>query len=276
MSDPVNEAEKAVEDATKKSQKSQKSEEKKSEGKKSSQKSKTSSQKTSVQSDEITPVKTHCCCCVCVCSNNKSYGTTCCGCLPVKCGVVTIGIFTLVLVIFLAVSNFFLLLNEYIHWWHPTILLVLLVPAILATCFFVVFWTKDKAKSRGKLPYGCILIIISFSLTAIWTIIYYLAFYKHPNVYVGMNGEYTQVPKKPFVFFRLLQYVVLIAAYTYFLCVCQDYKSCMKTEPKPSADDAKSQKSQKSKKSSGSKKGEEDKKEGEGEGAGDAAEGAAE
>lgn len=158
-------------------------------------------------------------------------------------------------------SNFFLLLNEYIHWWHPTILLVLLAPAILATCFFVVYFTRDRMKTRGKLPYGCILIIISFSLTAIWTIIYYLAFYKQPVVYVGMNGEYSQVPKKPFVFFRLLQYVVLIAAYTYFLCVCQDYKSVMKTE-KPAADeDKKSQKSEK--KSEKSKKSASKKDEGE-------------
>lgn len=266
MSDPVDAgaAADAVEKAKSEAAKSNK-DEKKSEGKKSSAKSKTSSQKTSVQSEEVTPVKTHCCCCVCVCSNNKSYGTSCCGCLPVKCGVTTIGIFTLVLVIFLAVSNFFLLLNEYIHWWHPTILLVLLVPAILATCFFVVFFTKDKTKTRSKLPYGCILIIISFSLAAIWTIVYYLAFYKHPVVYVGMNGEYTESPKKPYVFFKLLQYVVLIAAYTYFLCVCQDYKSCMKTEaPK---DDAKSEKSKKSNKSKKSEKKEEDKKDDAGEGA---------
>ena len=75
-----------------------------------------------------------------------------------------------------------------------------------------------------------------------------------------MNGEYTQVPKKPFVFFRLLQYVVLIAAYTYFLCVCQDYKSCMKTEKSETpADDKKSE----GKKSSGSKKGEEENKDAE-------------
>jgi len=258
MSDPVAEdaANKAAEDAKQEAEKPQ--EDKKSEGKKSSKKSISSSQASTIKSDEVTPVRTNCCCCVCVCSNNKSYGTTCCGCFPVKCGVTTIGIFTLVLVVFLAISNFFLLLNEYIHWWHPTILLVLLVPAVIATCFFVVYFTRDRMKTRGKLPYGCILIIISFSLTAIWTIVYYLAFYKQPVVYVGMNGEYTQVPKKPFVFFRLLQYVVLIAAYTYFLCVTQDYKSCMKTE-KPAADDKKSEKSKKSDKKSnksGSKKGE--------------------
>jgi amino acid transporter len=136
-----------------------------------------------------------------------------------------------------------------------------LVPFILATCFFVVFFTKDTQKSRGKLPYAIILIIVSLSLTAIWTIVYYLAFYKQPVVYVGMNGEYTQSPKKAYVFFRLLQYVILIGVYTYFMCVAAEYKSCMKTE-RP-VDDKKSTGSKKSKASSkksaksGSKKGEE-------------------
>lgn len=269
MSDPVNEE--AAKNAADDAQKEAENAEKKSEGKKSekksekSKKSKNSSQATTVVSDEVTPVKTSCCCCLCVCSNNKTKDVTCCGCLPIKCGVVTIGIFTLVLTVFLVISNFFLLLNEYIHWWHPTVLLVLNVPNILSTCFFVVFFTKDKMKSRGKLPYGCILNIISLSLTAIWTIVYYLAFYKQPVVYVGMNGEYTTTPKKSFVFFRLLQYIILIAAFTYFLCVCQDYKTAMKTERPAKEEKAASEKPK-------SEKAEEEKKEGEEEKAEEAAE----
>lgn len=259
MSDPVNDeaAKKAAEDAQ---NEAEKQDEKKSEGKKSekksekSKKSKTSSQATSVQSEEVTPVKTSCCCCLCVCSNNKTKDVSCLGCLPIKCGVVTIGIFTLVLTLFLVISNFFLLLNEYIHWWHPTVLLVLNVPNILSACFFVVFFTKDKMKSRGKLPYGCILNIISLSLTAIWTIVYYLAFYKQPVVYVGMNGEYTSTPKRSFVFFRLLQYVILIAAFTYFLCVCQEYKSVMKTERPPKEEKKEEPKGDEEKKDEGEEK----------------------
>jgi hypothetical protein len=213
-------------------------------------------------SDEVEPVKTSCCCCLCVCSNSKSKDSTCFGCLPIKCGVVTIGIFTLVLTVFLVISNFFLLLNEYIHWWHPTILLVLNVPNILSVCFFVVFFTKDKAKSRGKLPYGCILNLISLSLTAIWTIVYYLAFYKQPVVYVGMNGEYTATPKKAFVFYRLLQYIILIAFFTYFLCVCQEYKTVMKTErPAKEADEKKDDEKKDDEKKDDEKKDEENKEE---------------
>lgn len=115
-------------------------------------------------------------------------------------------------------------------------------------------------KSRGKLPYGCILNIISLSLTAIWTIVYYIAFYKQPVVYVGMNGEYTTTPKKAFVFFRLLQYVILIALFTYFLCVCQEYKTVMKTERPAKAE--KPAAAEEEKKDAGD---EEEKKEGEGE-----------
>lgn len=38
-----------------------------------------------------------CCCCLCVCSNNFTEDRSCCGCFPIKCGVVTIGIFTYIL-----------------------------------------------------------------------------------------------------------------------------------------------------------------------------------
>ena len=144
MSDPVNdEAAQAKAEEAKKEAEEKKSEGKKSDKKseKKSEKSVTSSKASTVVSDEVTPVKTSCCCCLCVCSNSKSENTTCLGCLPIKCGVVTIGIFTLVLTLFLVCSNFFLLLNEYIHWWHAVVLLVLNVPNILSACFFVVFFT---------------------------------------------------------------------------------------------------------------------------------------
>merc|ERR1719194_66746 len=38
-----------------------------------------------------------CCCCVCHCSVKETKDLACCGCFPIKCGVVTIGILTILL-----------------------------------------------------------------------------------------------------------------------------------------------------------------------------------
>jgi len=48
-------------------------------------------------SAETEDVYGDCCCCHCVCANNKTQDLKCFGCLPIKCGIVGIGIFTLLL-----------------------------------------------------------------------------------------------------------------------------------------------------------------------------------
>jgi hypothetical protein len=48
-------------------------------------------------SAETEDVYGDCCCCHCVCANNKTQDLKCFGCLPIKCGIVGIGIFTLCL-----------------------------------------------------------------------------------------------------------------------------------------------------------------------------------
>ena len=65
---------------------------------------------------ELTP----CCCCLCACSNEYTRDSSCCGCFPIKCGVVSIGAFTVLLTIYMVTMNFFLILNEYIHWNFPS------------------------------------------------------------------------------------------------------------------------------------------------------------
>jgi hypothetical protein len=52
--------------------------------------------------------------------------------------------------------NFFLILNEYIHWYFPVVIIVLLAPMCIGSSFFVVIFTKDSASSRGKLFTACI------------------------------------------------------------------------------------------------------------------------
>ena len=74
----------------------------------------------------------------------------CCICFPIKCGVTTIGVITLMLAFVLLVYNFFLILNDYFAWYYPVIILILYVPIIIGCSFFIVFFTRDKNSTRGK------------------------------------------------------------------------------------------------------------------------------
>ena len=122
----------------------------KMEDKKQSEKS-DSSAKTAKHKDNLEP----CCCCLCVCSNDRTEKYNCFGCFPIKCGVLCIGIFTLVFTCILCTYNIFFILNDYVAWYFPVVVLVLLIPLVIATFFFVVFFTKDSVSSRGKLGPAC-------------------------------------------------------------------------------------------------------------------------
>ena len=58
------------------------------------------------------PVLQQCCCCICNCQTVATEGMTCCCIVPIKCGITTIGIFTLALAIIGISAQFFLILND--------------------------------------------------------------------------------------------------------------------------------------------------------------------
>merc|ERR1719453_2109609 len=60
---------------------------------------------TEESTDDPTPKKimSPCCCCLCACSNEFTEELSCCGCFPIKCGIVTIGIFTFILTLVLVI-----------------------------------------------------------------------------------------------------------------------------------------------------------------------------
>merc|ERR1712010_313696 len=59
-----------------------------------------------------------CCCCICHCSVKETKDLACCGCFPIKRGVVTIGILTIALFAAIFVEVFYCLLNEQFAWWY--------------------------------------------------------------------------------------------------------------------------------------------------------------
>lgn len=213
-----------------------------------------------------------CCCCICQCSTKKTEDLSCCGCFPIKCGLVTIGGFTIFLVFLIFAEIFYMLLLDNIHWWYVLVALLLCVPLLIAVCFWVVFFSNDTDASRSRLKVTCMFVIISAALLAAWNVWYFLAFFHGDEVTYGSpeTGYWSQ-SKKQYIFFSLFIAAIIIAMYMYFMCVTVTYQSALEKKVKRSNnDDAKSSKSKKSSasKKSGSKKGDE--------AAGDAAEGAAE
>ena len=184
---------------------------------------------------ELTP----CCCCLCACSNEYTKDSSCCGCFPIKCGVITLGAFTLILAIYMVTMNFFLILNEYIHWYFPVVILVLLAPLCIGASFFVTFFTKDTASSRGRLFTACLLSLISFALVAVWIVCYYVFIYKNDTVFTGQgdpqSNAYSKMSKKFYLFVVLAETTALCVAYSYFICVTNRYANNMKgdQEEKP-------------------------------------------
>lgn len=130
----------------------------KSEDKKSSNKSEKKEEPkptaTAEEDDEdpyAEPVMEDCCCCQCVCANEFTKDHTCCLCMPLKCGAVSIAAFYIVATVIMFVWYFWLFMNEYIHWWYTMIICFLICPMLVGANFVVSWLTEDKRTTRTLL-----------------------------------------------------------------------------------------------------------------------------
>jgi len=124
-------------------------------------------------------------------------------------------------------------MNDFIHWWFVLIAVLLLIPAIIGACFLVKFFNYDNDSSRGNVRTAYIFVIISYTLLAVWNIIYFNAWYKSGDVTAG--GEHTgyyKLSKKQYLFWSLFITCIIDAFYAYFLCVIQHYKTALKDDAK--------------------------------------------
>jgi len=135
--------------------KSNKSESKKSEKPKSEKKEEDKKEEEEKKEEDddpyAKPIFEPCCCCDCVCSNEFTKESSCCGCFPIKCGAVSIGIFTVIICAILFTWYFFLFLNEYIHWWYVVVCIVLLCPILVGSSFIISWFTADTRTTRTML-----------------------------------------------------------------------------------------------------------------------------
>lgn len=234
-------------------------EDKKEEEKKSEKKEEEKKEEVDDDDDPYAaPILEPCCCCTCVCSNEFTKDDSCCACFPIKCGAVTIGIFTLLVTVILFVWYFFLFLNEYIHWWYVLVVLILLCPALVAANFVVTWFTGDTKTTRALLMTSQILMIVSVVLVCIWNLCYFIWLYKKDAFYAGMGdiptNTYTKQSKKTFLFTMLAETVILIVFHAYFLCVTSAYMVAMHGpedgEAPPPMEEEKSEKKESEKKPS--------------------------
>ena len=171
-----------------------------------------------------------CCCCICHCSTKETVDLKCFGCFPVKCGVVSIGIFTIVLFVAILAEVFYCLLNESYDWWYVLVGVLLLVPYFIGVTFFITFFSNDTDNSRSRLFVACQFVIISSCLLAIWNVCYILWCYKHAEVLTGSPDQgYYKQSKKAFIVWSLFIATCISFLYAYFICVTRSYANAQKS-----------------------------------------------
>jgi hypothetical protein len=186
------------------------------------------------------PTYEECCCCYCHCSDKETKDVTCCGCFPIRCGVLVIGILTVSFTLYMFCASFFFIMNEYIKWWFPFVSLILMAPAIIGSCNFLGWFTKDCKRTRGNLTSALVLNLVSWSLVMVWQVAYFLWLYKNDTVYLGYGTDtesYQAWSKKGYIFWLLAEGSVAITLLAYFLCVIRKYINRFGETPEEKKDD---------------------------------------
>ena len=215
----------AAEDAKEEPKKDAKEEEKKEEPKEEEEKYDKN------KDPYLQPVASPCCCCMCVCSNEVTQSTTCCGCFPIKCGMICISLFLVAITVVFFVWNFWNFMNEYLHWWYTLTCLVILIPLLVAA-FFTVGWLAGDSKTTRKLLYtSTILALVSIILLCIWNMIYLLGLYKWDDFYYGSGDidshHYTHINKKLYIVLDIFKTIVLLGILLCFRGYTDTYEVVM-------------------------------------------------
>jgi len=225
--EPVAAAEKAA------SEKPQ-SEKPKSEQMMSERKSTQPSERPETEEEAYCP----CCCCLCHCSDREYRDLSCCGCLPVKCGIYSIGILAVAVTVLIFVETFMMLMSDHIAWWFVGVSILLQIPLILGLIFFLNFFGEDTDATRGKLRSACILAIVSFSLQTAWNIGYFWGLYRQQNITVGNEESFTLTcSKKMYLFWTTFFYLWATFCFGYFICVVGRYSYRLRNKEEDNKDE---------------------------------------
>ena len=164
------------------------------------------------------------CCCLCACSKKEYEDLTCCGCFPIKCGIYCISLLALFLCLFIFAETFTHFISDYIAWWYVLVCILLQIPLLIGTVFFLNWTGDDTYSTRGKLRSACILTIISYSVQSIWSIIYFQAIYKKDNIVIAPETKFAfTCNKRQYLFWTCFFAVWVNFSFGYFICVVGRY-----------------------------------------------------
>lgn len=135
------------------------------------------------------PVRTDCCCCLCGCSNENTDGVRCCFCIPIRAGIVVVGMIIFVIAFFQFMNSYSQFANATVPWWKPAVTLFLFSPGFIGACFFIGWYTKDCTRTRATLTPAVIQGLTSYVLILIWQIVYFFAIEKKDLVGSGMGDD---------------------------------------------------------------------------------------
>ena len=200
-----------------------------------------------------------CCCCLCQCTVKETKDLSCCCFLPIKCGVLFIGVIILAITLFVFLEIFYELLNDDIHWWYVLVGVLLASTLVVASAFTIVFFTKDDDSSRRGVRTACIMVIIGVSCVAIWSACYFVWLYKKDSVTTGNDGVgFVKATRKQEVVVTLYVACCIDALFAYFICVVNQYITALappEEEEKGDEENKKDEKADDKASSKGSKKG---------------------
>lgn len=201
-----------------------------------------------------------CCCCLCQCTVKETKDLSCCCFLPIKCGVLFIGVIILAITLFVFLEIFYELLNDDIHWWYVLVGVLLASTLVVASAFTIVFFTKDDDSSRRGVRTACIMVIIGVSCVAIWSACYFVWLYKKDSVTTGNDGVgFVKATRKQEVVVTLYVACCIDALFAYFICVVNQYITALappeEEEKKGDEENKKDEKADDKASSKGSKKG---------------------
>ena len=123
-------------------------------------------------------------CLNCLCSNNALKELTCCGCFPISCGVYTIAVLIILLVILIFCEIFFQLEDDD-PYWYVIAALCCLGPAMVGAAFSIMFIMRNRNWTRILMVWATILVTTSVVLVVSWDAIYYILLDRHKNVEIG-------------------------------------------------------------------------------------------
>lgn len=181
------------------------------------------------------PVRTTFCCCLCECSNVNTKNKYCCCCLPIKAGIILIGLIIWGIAFQQFLTAYFKFFNFTLPWWYPFVDVILFLPGFVGVCFFIGWYTLDCRRTRGTLTAAVIQSLVSYVLIMVWHICYLTLINKSDKLGHGFGEDtesYTWTSKKHSLYYELAWACIAVVFFIVALTAVRQYVNCFPEDDK--------------------------------------------